>query len=373
MASIREHQKKDGSKTFYVLWRDPDTKKQTSLPFPSEAQALELRGLLNEHGQRLAAVEKALAAPPVVEVLTLRGLLEQHLARLTRPAEDTIEGYRKIFENRLGDSHGNLPVSDFTEEVIAAWIKDFMKAGATRKTVANTTGLLSSAFKSGMRRGVVSSNPFDFIELPEDSRTGRRATFLTKPEFDLLQSFVPEKDQLMVETDVNTGLRFSEITALLGDEHLRLTEEIPVIAVERAWKGAEHRKFKIGAPKSGSGVRDVSITLDLAAKLLPRSKRPGLVFPNGRGAQLTSSNFHQTAWQKAVTAAREEGLKKTPRFHDLRHTHASWLLQEGVPIFVVSRRLGHASVDITTRLYGHITPEGHRQAVAGLEKALGRS
>lgn len=375
MASIREHTKKDGTSSFYVLWRDPDLAKQTSASVDTMEKAEALRDLLNECGQRMALVEKKLAASDEKEVLTLRGLLELHLSLLTKPTEGTISGYRKIFENRLGSEFGNLPASEFTEVEISGWIKSYMKAGATRKTIANTTGLLSSAYKMGMRRGLVDTNPFDFIELPDDPRPGRRATFLTKTEYDLLLSFVDDEYKLMVDTDVETGLRFGEITAL-GPDDLLLTEEQPAINVDKAWKelgGPKRGRFDIGMPKQSSSVRHVAITRDRSLALLPLKKKKGLIFTNASGRHLTSSLFHQVVWQKAVREAREAGLRKTPRFHDLRHTHASWLLQEGVPIFVVSRRLGHASAEITETLYGHLTPEGHRQAIAGLEKALGRS
>lgn len=372
MASIREHKKKDGSTTYYVLWRDPDLKKQTSLSVDSREKANELRDLLNLHGQRLAVVEAALQAPAEVEVLTLRDLLEAHLGRLTKPTAGTITGYRRLFQNRLGVTHGGMPASDFTEEVIAEWMRTMVEAGATRKTIANTTGLLSSAFKSGVRRGLVDSNPFDFIELPDESRTGRRTTFLTKGEYDLIRSHMNPHYSLMVDTDLGTGMRFGEITALYGSD-LDLTAEIPSISVDKAWKEDGQRRKFVGPPKSATSIRSISITRELSLELLEAAKKPGLVFTGVRGTPVTSKVFHRDAWGPAVAAAREAGLRKTPRFHDLRHTHASWLLQEGVPIFVVSRRLGHASVDITTKLYGHITPEGHRQAVLGMEKALGRS
>lgn len=44
------------------------------------------------------------------------------------------------------------------------------------------------------------------------------------------------------------------------------------------------------------------------------------------------------------------------RFHDMRHSHASWLLQAGVPVQVVSERLGHTSVKMTLDRYAHLMP-----------------
>jgi len=370
VASIREHVKKNGSLTYYVLWRDPSTRKQTSLPFSDLEKAEALRDLLNAHGQSLAAVEESLAKSAPRDVPTIDSIFEAHLERLTKPNDATISDYRRLYRNRIG-KHREMTIEEFTEDVAAAWVKDLLKTHS-RKTVANTTGLMSSVFKTAVRRGVAPLNPFEFIELPGETRTGRRATFLTKREYDLILSHLHPHYKLFVEADVQTGLRFAEITALDGGD-LRILEEIPRIIVDKAWKeGGDGAARYRGSPKSDTSIRDVSIPLELAIQLQEAAKRKGLAFTAPRGGTILNKVFHR-GWKKAIDAAKEEGLKKTPRFHDLRHTHASWLLQEGVPLFVVSRRLGHASPDITSRLYGHLTPEGHRQAVAGLEKALGRS
>lgn len=59
------------------------------------------------------------------------------------------------------------------------------------------------------------------------------------------------------------------------------------------------------------------------------------------------------------------------RFHDLRHAHATLLLQEGVHPKVVSERLGHCSVTITLDTYRHVLPGLQAQAVAPLDRLLG--
>ena len=62
------------------------------------------------------------------------------------------------------------------------------------------------------------------------------------------------------------------------------------------------------------------------------------------------------------------GLNKT-RFHDLRHTHASWLLQLGENPKVVQERLGHHDVSITLDIYSHVIPSMQKDAVKKLKKS----
>jgi len=222
-----------------------------------------------------------------------------------------------------------------------------------------------------VRKGWRGDNPCDYVRLPEEKRAGRRATFLTKAEYDILLELIPERHRLLVKVLAGTGMRFSEATALHWDD-LRLNLETPVIEVNKAWKGDGARRFFIGSTKNTPSDRDVSITAALADELRSADRAHDLVFPNRFGSQLTNTTFHQHGWQAAIATARAAGaFRKAPRPHDLRHTHASWLLQAGVPMFVVSRRLGHNSIDTTTRLYGHIMPEAHTVAAGAISKIMG--
>jgi integrase len=60
------------------------------------------------------------------------------------------------------------------------------------------------------------------------------------------------------------------------------------------------------------------------------------------------------------------GLRKV-RFHDLRHTFASLLLQQGESPVYVKEQMGHSSIQVTVDLYGHLIPDGNKQAVDRLD------
>jgi integrase len=62
------------------------------------------------------------------------------------------------------------------------------------------------------------------------------------------------------------------------------------------------------------------------------------------------------------------GIDKTPRIHDLRHSHASWLIAAGVPLPAIQRRLGHESITTTIDRYGHLAPEMDDTIVAALSQ-----
>lgn len=83
----------------------------------------------------------------------------------------------------------------------------------------------------------------------------------------------------------------------------------------------------------------------------PSYDESGLVFTTIEGSLLKPASFSQT-FERLVAGT---GLPKI-RLHDLRHTHATLLLRAGVPVLVVSKRLGHATPGFTLTVYGHLLP-----------------
>jgi integrase len=68
---------------------------------------------------------------------------------------------------------------------------------------------------------------------------------------------------------------------------------------------------------------------------------------------------------------RRSGLKRI-RFHDLRHSHATLLLEGHAPVHLVSARLGHQSAVVTLTVYAHVIPGGQADAAAAFAKAVAR-
>jgi len=174
-----------------------------------------------------------------------------------------------------------------------------------------------------------------------------------------------------------TGLRRGEILALrwgsvdLDNEVIRVRESL-----EETKTGL---RFK--APKSKAGVRDVTLpaivsdVLDAQRKrLLERRFALGqgklsdtdLVFPALDGSPRPPDSFG-SAWSKL---ADKLGLEVS--FHGLRHTHASQLIDAGVDVVTIARRLGHSSPAITLNVYAHLFRKDDGKAAAAIDAALGR-
>jgi integrase len=88
----------------------------------------------------------------------------------------------------------------------------------------------------------------------------------------------------------------------------------------------------------------------------------GEMFRATRGGPVQHSYFHPKVW---VPRTRKAGLEGV-RLHDLRHTHASWLIARGIDVVTISRRLGHESITTTIDRYGHLLPDQDAGAAAAV-------
>ncbi len=125
------------------------------------------------------------------------------------------------------------------------------------------------------------------------------------------------------------------------------------------------------APKTAKGTRTVALAPEVVASLRALRRRQkeervawgpawtdtGLVFTQEDGAG-HNPEYMTWAFQRA---ARRAGLPVLP-FHALRHGHATAGLRAGLDLLTMSRRLGHASVQITADVYGHVVEELDREA-----------
>jgi integrase len=225
---------------------------------------------------------------------------------------------------------------------------------------ANVYDLAKSVFRYATMTEppIRAGNPAASVKV---SRTKRRTmTFLSHDEADILLASCNSIITPLILVTLHTGMRFGEVCGLRVRD-LALTGDRPTVTVAQAVRRAEPGSpDHIGSPKSASSARTIVLD-DIAVSALTEAttgkRADDLVFLNpSTGEFWRHSVFTKCHWNPARASAEARGLTKRPRFHDLRHTHAAWLLSAGVPLLVVSRRLGHDSVGITASTYGHLDP-----------------
>lgn len=284
-----------------------------------------------------------------------------------RVEQYTIDKYNAFLKNDIGPAFGDKPLVQLTKEDIAVWVKAMETTGGrggtghSPKTLRNKYGFLCGALNAGVPKHIP-SNPAAGRKLPrgkaEDDGDMR---MLSRQEFDDLKDGVPPRWKLMVEFMVASGTRWGEVSAL-HPKHVDV--EAGTCKVRQAWKYSS-RGYHLGPPKTKRSRR----TVDVSTRLLEKLDMSGAyVFTNTDGGPVRYPRFWRDVWNAAVAAAE---LEPKPTLHDLRHTYASWQLIGGTPITIVSRQLGHESIQVTVDLYGDVHRASSRQAADFTDKMLG--
>jgi integrase len=238
-----------------------------------------------------------------------------------------------------------MPVDEFGYWDVMRWVKGLSVDGVAPKSIKNMHGLLSAAMKTAELLGYISRSPCRGVPLPTVERAKDDALFLTHAEFSLLTEGM-QQYKTLAQFLVMTGARFGEATALKVAD-IDLLSKPATARINKAWKRDGQSRYYIGPTKTRAGKRSIGPNPVLVDLLIPLvASRPGseLLFTTLDGQRIAHKPFWQHHWVPAVHAAQAQGLTKTPRIHDLRHTHASWLIQDGgISLFALSRRLGHAS------------------------------
>lgn len=273
---------------------------------------------------------------------------------------------------------GAKALSSVTRGDCRALVAVCREKGLSRKSIENVGRTLSSILSQAVEDSILQANPA--FRLGRYYRTGNEITPeirpLTRAEASLLLQTARQhasREHPLFLCALRTGLRLGELLGLQWGD------------VDFTGKFIEVRRNlvagRITTPKNGKTRRvDMSTQLADTLKALATSRKaetlkkgwgnlPEWVFCNEHGGPVDGDNLRHRVFYKLLSKA---GLRRI-RFHDLRHTFASQLLQQGESPAYVKEQMGHSSIQVTVDVYGHLIPGANRQAVDRLDDATERN
>ena len=385
MASIRNRIQTDGSVKYAVLFRERATRKQTSLTYASRVDAEQMAAVIEANGGDLRSAQRVMAASKRRSPLVREVVLE-HISMLTAVAPGQLVRYRNQVRDHLSGPIGVTPVDSLDIRVIISWIQEMQGKGLSAKTIKNVHGLLSAALKTATVLGYREDNPCRGVPLPKSTATDDDMRLLTHAEARLIIDAIPDHYRLLIRVLLATGMRWGEATALKVSD-LDLGAETGSVRISRAWRrgGEGEETAVLGPTKTRKSKRTVALADGITDQLRDHvaGRQPNdFVFINGLGTPVKHHNFWRTCWQPAIARAQHPKppvgvdpttvprLLRTPRIHDLRHTHASWMIAAGADLMTVQRRLGHESIQTTVDRYSHLLPEQHAKSAKMSDVAM---
>lgn len=296
----------------------------------------------------------------------------------------TMLGYRRQFNNYLVPHLGEKPIDKITGPAIGKLYKLLRDSGGkdgaplSANTVNKTSITLAAILDAALEDGFLNKNPArlkKIVKAPKGKDIRAERTEMVTWSASELKAFLDwnrdtygdEHYELWL-TLANTGMRRGEAIALQWKD---VDFAGARISVRRAADSTTRDRTK--TPKSGKPrVIDVDEQLLTALKsrkalrgslALDLARPTAYIFGHDDG-RLRSPVLITNRWLRRTIAARKV-LTDLPHIplHGLRHTHATLLLEAGVPLKVVQERLGHASIAITADLYSHVTQTMQRSAV----------
>jgi integrase len=301
--------------------------KRASKRIGSKKAAVEVAGKI---AREIALERFQIDSPKESPVVKFRDYAEHWMAGHVQNncKESTQSGYRYMLENHIYPEFGNHSITEITRNEIKTFCYRKLEGGLSARSVSYIARTLSAIFNQSIEDGIGSTNPA--ARPGKYIRTGDRR--------DKIDFLTPDEGRMLLETArehrprfyplllaaLRTGMRQGEILALQWGD---IDWHGNFIEIRRNnWKG------NITTPKSGKGRR-VDMSDQLAADLMDHRRTlaaevlkkghpmPEWVFPSDNGTPLDAANLRKMF----IAVLKKAGLRSI-RFHDLRHSFASWLL-----------------------------------------------
>lgn len=320
--------------------------------------AEKLKVILREQQQGLVA--------PTRGKLTVAQQLDTWLAYVkptVRPR--TYESYEMLVRVHIKPVLGHLQLAKLTSNHIVALLEKEEAEGKSPRTRAYLRSILRQALDPAVEDGIIPRNVA--LKTPKPRVERHEITVLTEAEAaQLLEAAAGDRLEALYSVALAIGLRQGEALGLRWDD---IDLDAGELRVRTSLQRIDH-KLELVRPKTDKSRRTLSLPASIVLVLRQHHLRQleermaapvwheqDLVFCTPKGTPLERSNINK----RFAKMLEKAGLPKM-RFHDLRHSCASLLLAQGVPLKVVQELLGHSSITITGDVYAHVMPAAKREA-----------
>jgi integrase len=315
-----------------------------------------------------------------------------------RLAPSTVASYRKNVRLHLRPRLGSVPLATLTTERINALYRELERSGRadhregeglSPRTVRYVHTILSAALAAAVRSRRLARNPAA-AATPPSARQARAPEMhpWTAGQLAAFLDWAREHADNFALWHVlaMTGARRGEALASRWRDYDLDAATVSVRRSSTMVRNAGQSAGVVeGATKSGK-PRVIDLDAATVAVLRARKRERGalalqlardgaLVFGDIEGRHRNPEHVSRQFARDVARCREALGADVVPviRLHDLRHTHATLLLAKGVPVKVVSERLGHASPTITLGVYAHVMPGNQREAADLFARLIGEA
>ncbi len=298
--------------------------------------------------------------------MTVQSLFELYIADCqARLRATTVKSKTFLFERLILPYLGNLQISKIASADIRNWQNTIMtRKTSTGKAYAPTylktaNNQISALFNFGVKYYGVKSNPCQVV-----GSMGRKNAdamkFWTVDEFNRFIASMTNRPRSLVMISILfwTGMRKGEMLALTPAD---FNFDVPSVSITKSYTVQTGTPL-ILPPKTPKSIRTILIPQKLADMVQGYIKTIYGIEPNDRIFENVGKPFLSREIDRGCA---ETGVKRI-RVHDLRHSHASLLIELGYSPLLIAERLGHENIETTLRTYSHLYPNKQSELVEHL-------
>jgi integrase len=316
--------------------------------------------------------------------MTLAEWLVDHWLPVTRTRvkPTTFRAYRSSIRHHIVPSLGGVALGKLTPQMLIRLYQQLLENGRVKAewglspaTVKGIHALLHKALGDALDQGLIPRNPADAAKPPRTRSSPETLRYWTPTELNtFLELIQGHRLQAALHLLAMSGARRGEVAGLrwvdVDLDGARITIRQTLNAVDG--------EVYVSSPKSSRG-RTIDLdrrTVDMLRRHLEQEQARGeryLSRDGGNGyvfRRRDGSRIDPRQLSAAFRWVADQSDLPRIRLHDLRHTHASIAVKAGVPIGVVSERLGHADPSFTLARYSHILPGMQREAADRIARAV---
>ena len=349
---------------YRVRLRLPDGSVVTDSTHPTKAAAKRRAAVADQdqHTQPVITVETT------AEEITLRDWVETW-AEAHEVGAATWARYQSHLDLHILPKFGDLPLSAISRMAVKGWVKDLNQRRAPA-TVTSILNLLSTLLNEAVDDHRIAMNPCRRIRGSGTAQRPERP-WATPQQVLAIANRVDPTDRVMVITAAYTGMRWGEVTGLRRP-NCRLDDARILIGADT---GALHEVagvLTLGPPKTPAAVRSILLPPFLVALLREHldSHDHEHVFTGRDGGLHRRSNFARRSWRPAADGNPRKDIPPIitgMHFHDLRHSHKTWMIEDEIPEVAQAKRLGHRLGGVRG-IYSHVSAAMEQRIVDALQE-----
>lgn len=293
--------------------------------------------------------------------MTFQALFDLYVEDMShRLRASSIQGKKDVFKNRILPTFKDKPINAITSANIRAWQNEQIQAGYSDAYLDRMHNMLTTLFNYAVNYYNLPKNPCKAA-----GKIGKRTIVVNFWTLEEYNSFIENVKKIDSHTAFQilyySGLRIGELFALTLVDCDFINNTISVTkSLQR-----KDRTDVITPPKTPKSTRIITMPVVIMDELKEYSNKIYGLSDNSRLFPFTKS-YINNEMMRACTASKIKRI----RIHDIRHSHASLLINLGISPLIISERLGHEKVETTLNTYSHLYPNKHQEVAKQLNDII---